>query len=135
MPLYMLHKNMRVKHSNSHCDFVRGGGAWHYRAMNIAHLRKLRGLTQTDLAAMTKMTQPTISRAERGDDGVTLGMFKAIAAALEVPLYDLFTDGRSKPEAELLHAFRAISPDRQRGWLDLARSVIAEGASERRDTD
>lgn len=108
-------KNIHVKHSNSRRGFVPRRAAWQSKGMNIAHLRKLRGLTQNDLAAMTGMTQPTISRAERGDDGVTLGMFKSIAAALKVPLYDLFTEGRSKPEAELLDAFRSLSPDRQRG--------------------
>lgn len=101
-------------------------GKWQNELMNITLLRKLRRLTQADLAHLANITQPTVSRAEKGDDGTTLGVFRAIAAALNVPLSDLFTEGRSRPEAELLEAFRGLSVERQRGWLDLARSVIAE---------
>ncbi|WP_288995762.1 helix-turn-helix transcriptional regulator [uncultured Gemmobacter sp.] len=94
--------------------------------MNIAPLRRLRGLTQIDLAEMVKLTQPTISRAERGDDGTTLGTYKQIADALGVGLAELFSDDRTKAEAELLDAFRSLSRERQQGWLDMARSVVAD---------
>lgn len=95
-------------------------------AMNITNLRRLRGLTQIDLADMAAITQPTVSRAEKGDDGSTLGVYRGIAAALDVRLADLFADDRTMAETELLRAFQQMPADRQRGWLDMARMVIAD---------
>lgn len=89
--------------------------------MNIAALRKKRGWTQTDLAELSHLTQPTVSRAERGDDSTTMSTLKSIAAALDVPLADLFTNDRSSIEQELISAFRNLPQDRQMGWLDMAR--------------
>lgn len=36
---------------------------------NIAHYRKIRGMSQEDLAQMVGVSQPHISRMEKGDDG------------------------------------------------------------------
>jgi len=47
-------------------DFTNHLQLGHYSPMNISRIRKQRGLTQVDLAELTKLTQPTISRAERG---------------------------------------------------------------------
>lgn len=92
--------------------------------MNIASIRKRRGLTQIDLAYMTKVTQPTISRAEKGDDSTTLATLKQIAAALDVELTDLFVPNRSDTEETLVRLFRSLPEDRQKGWLDLARVTV-----------
>jgi transcriptional regulator with XRE-family HTH domain len=117
----MHHVNIRVKHENSSDGFAISARLRHNDAMNIAGLRKRLGLTQTDLADMTKLTQPTISRAERGDDGTTMATLASIAAALQVPLGDLFLSDRSPTENELLQLFRRLPPDRQKGWIDMAR--------------
>lgn len=93
---------------------------------NIERIRKIRGLSQSQLADMAGTTQPHISRAEKGDDGTTLRIFQAISRALDVPLADLFTEDRSTQESLLVQAFRSLSPDRQRGWLDMARTVAAD---------
>lgn len=93
--------------------------------MNIANIRRARGLTQADLADMAGITQPTVSRAEKGDDGCTLGILKAIAEALSVPLSDLFAESRTPAETIVLSAFRKLPADRQRGWLDLAETLTA----------
>lgn len=95
---------------------------------NVEKIRKLRGLTQTQLADLVGTSQPHISRIERGDDGPPLKMFAEIATALNVPLADLFSDDRSIGETVLLETFRKLSPDRQRGWLDLARLALSEPA-------
>lgn len=115
-----MHKvNIHCKHDYSLHGFAHGEPAVHTeRAMNIARLRKANGLTQTDLADMTGLSQATISRAEKGDDGVTLGHFKAIASALNVALGDLFSDNRTAVEQALLNAYRDLPPDRQKGWQD-----------------
>lgn len=95
-------------------------------SMNLANIRKLRGLTQIDLAEMIDVTQPTISRAERGDDGTTLGTYRACAEVLGVTLSDLFADDRRDIEVKLLDFFRKLPPDRQQGWVDIARATLGD---------
>jgi transcriptional regulator with XRE-family HTH domain len=118
--------NIHVKYKYTRCDFAAHPQSRDNGRMNISTIRRLRGLTQVDLADMTGLTQPTISRAENGEDGTTLGTFKQIAAALGVGLADLFADDRTKVESELLGAFRRLPIDRQKGWLDMARSVVSD---------
>lgn len=94
--------------------------------MNIALIRKAKGWSQEDLAEVSGVKQPTISKVENGNDSVTLRTLKAIAAALDVPLYQLFTDDTVAAELILLNAYRNLSPERRRGWEDMARAAIAE---------
>ncbi|MGA0615346.1 helix-turn-helix domain-containing protein [Paracoccus sp. KR1-242] len=93
---------------------------------NIARIRKARGLRQGDLAEMVGVTQPHISRIEKGDEGPPLSLYRLIATALDVPLASLFSDARSQSEQALIDAFRALSPARREGWLEMARLVQAE---------
>lgn len=94
--------------------------------MNIARIRKAKGLNQTQLAEMAGVTQPTVSRAEKADDSVTLGNFKAIASALNVQLADLFSDGRTSAEQAILEAYRQLPPDRQKGWQDMLAVALSD---------
>ena len=75
---------------------------------------------------MTGYTQPTISRAEKLDDGSTIAVYKAIAAALDVDLSQLFAESRSAQEETLLRIFRVLPPERQKGWLDLANMALSD---------
>lgn len=77
----MRHVNILGKHEYAQSGLAEACLLAHYRAMNIRTIRRARGLTQVDLAEMTNIAQATISRAEKGEDGVTLGNFKSIAAA------------------------------------------------------
>lgn len=119
----MHHMNIHVKHGYLRDGFAVSQHMGHNGPMNIASIRKQRGLTQIDLAGMTKLTQPTISRAERGDDSTTMATIVSIAAALQVPVADLFSSDRTAAEMELLQHFRRLPPERQKGWLDMARLV------------
>lgn len=121
----MRHMNIHDKHLYARGVFEQCQIAAHNRRMNIVTIRKTRGLTQTDLAELTKLTQPTISRAEKGEDGVTLGNYKSIAAALNVHLADLFADGRTGAEQLIVEAYRRLPPDRRKGWQD-ALGIIAQ---------
>jgi len=116
--------NIHVKHEYLPHGFEVAGRAVHHGAMNLVRYRKLRGLTQTDLAEIVGVTQPTVSRAERGDEGITLGTYRACAEALGVSLIDLLADERTAAEKLLLDAFRRLSPARQQGWVDLAQAVV-----------
>ncbi|WP_299927805.1 helix-turn-helix transcriptional regulator [uncultured Pelagimonas sp.] len=86
---------------------------------SIRHLRKIRGWNQTDLANECGINQATVSKAEAGDGGVSLTTYQMIADALEVPLFEIFMPDTTVVELKLLHAFRALSPERQKGWIDL----------------
>ncbi len=92
--------------------------------MNIDTIRRSRGLNQEQLAEMAGISQAQVSRAEKCDDGVTLGKLKAIAAALDVPLQDLFID-RSRTEHEIVQMYRRLNPDQQAVWLELSRTFAA----------
>lgn len=89
--------------------------------MNIEHIRRQRGLNQEQLAEMAGISQGHVSRAEKGEDGVTLGKLKAIAAALRVPLEDLFLD-RNRTEIEIVQMYRRLPAEQQAVWLELSRT-------------
>lgn len=92
-------------------------------SMNITRIRRLRRLTQVELAEMAGLSQSSVSRAEKGEGGTTLHHYQAIAAALNVPLWELFSDSMSVEELTLLDIFRRLDPERQRGWIDMARAL------------
>ena len=96
------------------------------RMNNIARIRKARGLRQNDLAEMVGVSQPHISRMEKGDEGPPLALFRAVAEALEVPLSALFADSRDEAEQALIDAFRQLPEARQLGWLEMAKLIESE---------
>jgi transcriptional regulator with XRE-family HTH domain len=89
--------------------------------MKINQIRKARGISQAEIAEMVGVTQATISKLENLDPGCTIGKYVEYAAALGVPLYELFADDRSLGESALISAFRRLPAERQAGWLDMAR--------------
>lgn len=97
---------------------------------NIAHYRKLRGLTQEELARKVGTSQPHMSRLESGDDGPPLRLFKEIAQALGISLADLFRDDLSASELMLVEAFRRVPPQIQRSWLEMAKVAAAQPPTE-----
>jgi transcriptional regulator with XRE-family HTH domain len=88
--------------------------------MRVAQIRKAKGLSQSELASMIGVEQPTISRIEKGSDGVTLRLLNQVAEALGVETASLFIDSRVEGEEVILRAFRSMTAERQQGWLDLA---------------
>lgn len=95
--------------------------------MSLKSLRRARGLNQKELAEMAGVEQSTISKIERGFDGVTLRVLKQLADALRADVTELISEDRSQAEQALLEAFRALPPDRQQGWLDLAAALSPPG--------
>ena len=121
MPIRHIH----VKHEYSSHDFAESHALSHNENMNMENIRRLRNLTQEDLADMVESSQPTIGRAEKLYPGTTIRLYLKIANALRVPLADLFLEDRSTAESILVDAFRRLPPERQQGWLDMARTVHA----------
>lgn len=60
--------------------------------LTIAYYRKLRGLTQTELAEATNLSRTHISNIEapNGKTSISLNKLFDIAEVLEVPVKDLF---------------------------------------------
>lgn len=123
---FMHNVNIHVKHEYSPCGFEANELSVHTYRMNIANLRRARGLNQTELSEMANISQPAVSRAENGDDGVTLRQFRAIAAALSVPVSELFEDERTRSENELMDLFRRLPKDRQTVWLEMAKAFAQD---------
>lgn len=92
-------------------------------SMQMAKIRKQRGLSQAALADKIGVEQPTISRLEREDEGATLRLYKKTASVLGVSLAELFANDREMAELSIIQAFRGLPQDRQEGWLDIARAV------------
>jgi DNA-binding XRE family transcriptional regulator len=59
----------------------------------IKQLRERRGLSQGDIEAVSGMLRAYISRVEHGHTVPSLETLERFAAALDVPLYQLFCEG------------------------------------------
>lgn len=119
----MPNRNIPVKHENACQDFAAKGAGRYHMPMRLKQIRKAKGLSQADLADMIGVNQSTISKMENGEQGCTIEKFQAYAAAVGVGLSDLFADDRTAAEDVLVSAFRALSPERQKGWLDMAKAA------------
>lgn len=93
--------------------------------MRLKQIRKAKGMTQVQLAELLEVEQGEISKLESANRNPKLETLQKIASALEVEISDLFTD-RSEHELFLVETFRSLPPDRQKGWLDMARLVRNE---------
>lgn len=102
-------------------------------AMRLAEIRRRKGFSQAKLGEAIGVEQATISRLENGYNNVTLGIVRRAADALEVPLSEIFSDPRSELEDQLIDFFRSLPPDRQQGWLDMARLVAEPQASPKKE--
>lgn len=124
MPPCILHRNIPCKYEYTWSVFVMTCLAMYHAAMRAAKIRRQRGLTQSELADMIGVEQPTISRLEKGSDAVTLRLVKQVADALGVTVADLFLDDRSAQEEAIISVYRSLPPERQKGWLDLAMTLL-----------
>ncbi|QIR85029.1 helix-turn-helix transcriptional regulator [Paracoccus sp. AK26] len=136
MARYIRVRYIRVKNKYARRLFDRTSLKKHYHFMNnIAQIRKVRGLRQNDLAEMVGVTQPHISRIEKGDEGPPLSLFRTIADALNVPLAALFSDERAEAEQMLIDAFRTLPSGRREGWLEMARLIQSEAKAADQEDD
>jgi transcriptional regulator with XRE-family HTH domain len=87
--------------------------------MEIGHkLRELRAakqLSQRDIGQKASLLQCYVSRVERGRTIPTVETLEKFANALEIPLYRLFTDGKSIRMPKLLSANGESAQQARRG--------------------
>jgi transcriptional regulator with XRE-family HTH domain len=74
----------------------------------IRQLRERKGLSQGDIEAVSGMLRAYISRVEHGHTVPSLETTERFAAALDVPLYQLFCEGEDPPPAENLPPGKTI---------------------------
>lgn len=82
----------------------------HNVTMNLANIRKAKGLNQADLADMIGVNQSTVQRAEQCHPSAKLATYKQVARVLDVTLCDIFSDDRTALEIALLQRLRKASP-------------------------
>lgn len=64
----------------------------HVFQQRLREIRKERGLTQTQIADLLKIRQPTYAAIEAGDNEPTLGTVERIAEALEIDPAELLLE-------------------------------------------
>ena len=95
----------------------------------IRHHRKAKGWTQDDLAAKTSRSVELINRIERGRGSPSFDTLEALAAAMGVPVRDLFgvgpyavEPGRDDGLVRLISRVSALDPE-DLNWVDRLVSV------------
>ncbi|WP_016697108.1 helix-turn-helix domain-containing protein [Actinoalloteichus spitiensis] len=68
----------------------------------VRRLRTRRGLSQQQLATVSGLSEPHLSRLESGDRLPSLNVLVRLAAGLDVPVAELFTDQPPGPAAVVL---------------------------------
>ena len=71
-------------------------------ADRLRQLREAKQLSQGDIEKRTGLLRCYISRVENGHTVPSIETLEKLARALEVPLYQLFYDGREPPELPTL---------------------------------
>lgn len=98
----------------------------------IAQLRSERGWSQDELADKTGTTKSNLSRIEHNDQWPRPELLDTISQALGVKVYQLFAIAESvklpvdpvqlnKDENQLLSAYKAMEPDQQAAYLEMAK--------------
>jgi transcriptional regulator with XRE-family HTH domain len=70
-----------------------------YLAERLLQLREAKNLSQGDIEQRTGLLRCYVSRVENGHTVPSLETLEKLARALEVPLYQLFYEGKDAPEA------------------------------------
>lgn len=80
-------------------------------AANVRHLREARGLTQQQMAKLSRVPRATWSHLESGAANPTLSVLHRVALALQVPIEEL----TAIPRAACRYYPRAALPGRKQG--------------------
>lgn len=91
--------------------------------IRIREARDKKGWTQEELAKKVNLSRSYLAQIEAGTRHLTAKKQAAIAAALSVDPSELvdFTAPDKSDEDLLLEAFRSLTPEQRKSWLELAR--------------
>lgn len=87
-------------------------------AEQIRELRRLRGLTQSELARKSGLSTNTLSLIERKETSPTVSTLQKIAAALDVNLDNLFSPVHVRPEISYTKTY-------QRNYTEIPEGALA----------
>jgi XRE family transcriptional regulator, regulator of sulfur utilization len=90
-------------------------------ASNVRQLRQARGLTQQQMAKLSRLPRATWANLESGTANPTLAVLHGVAVALQVPLEELV----AQPRADAKHYPRGSLPSRKRGNVTV-RSLLPD---------
>jgi XRE family transcriptional regulator, regulator of sulfur utilization len=90
-------------------------------ASNVRQLRQARGLTQQQMAKLSRLPRATWANLESGSANPTLAVLHAVAVALQVSLEELV----ATPRAGAKHYPRGTLPSRKRGNVTV-RSLLPD---------
>jgi transcriptional regulator with XRE-family HTH domain len=85
-------------------------------AQNVRQLRQARGLTQQQMAKLSKLPRATWANIESGGANPTLSVLHRVAVTLQVSLEELV----QKPRAEARHYPKGSLPSRSRGAVTVS---------------
>lgn len=100
-------------------------------AQRLKHMRKFRGMTQTQLAAQMGCSFQQLQKYETGMNRISIGRMEAAAAALRVSMADML-EFENRPantsEMRLIAAFRAMDEPVRSAFLrvGIGASQMAE---------
>ncbi|NOD33515.1 MULTISPECIES: helix-turn-helix domain-containing protein [unclassified Ruegeria] len=97
--------------------------------IRIKEIRQAKGLTQDELAVKVDLSRSYLAQLEKGKRPLTTKKQAIIAAALDVEPTELvdFSAPDKDEEVLLLEAFRALSPEQRKAWLEWAK--VAKGSA------
>ncbi|WP_298848107.1 helix-turn-helix transcriptional regulator [uncultured Ruegeria sp.] len=97
--------------------------------IRIKEIRQAKGLTQDELSVKVDLSRSYLAQLEKGTRQLTTKKQAIIAAALDVEPTELvdFSAPDKDDEALLLEAFRALSPEQRKAWLEWAN--VAKGSA------
>ncbi|WP_162896801.1 helix-turn-helix domain-containing protein [Ruegeria sp. AD91A] len=97
--------------------------------IRIKEIRQAKGLTQDELSVKVDLSRSYLAQLDKGTRQLSTKKQAIIAAALDVEpteIEDLSAPDKDD-EALLLEAFRALSPEQRKAWLEWAN--IAKGSA------
>ena len=103
--------------------------------MNLARIRKARGLSLADLGEKIGKDASTVHRAEKMDKTAKLETYQLCAEALGVSLEAIFCSDLEPIERDFVQAFRAVKEEDRAVFVSLIAMAKARAQSSRPEGD
>jgi transcriptional regulator with XRE-family HTH domain len=96
----------------------------HLVGSRIKQMRKVRNLSQEELAEKTGMSSKYLSSIERGLENPTFDAFLRISRALDIPVYELFNYSSQQSQKEIKNQLIDLISNSDKDRLELAGKII-----------